>query len=105
MKSVGQRQRTRKKGILKCQNKAAPKKRNKAPPNKLKVKLPGIEKRGARPPRQAKPIATPPATPPRSPPRCHPRRTHVRPGKKMSWFWSSGGSILMQIIKKMQAAK
>ena len=23
-----------------------------------------------------------------------------RPGKKMSWFWSSGGSILTQIKKK-----
>ena len=28
----------------------------------------------------------------------------IRPGKKMSWFWSSGGSILTQ-IKKMRAAK
>ena len=56
--------------VLKCQNKA--------PPNKLKVKLPGIEKRRARPPRQARPIVTPPATPPRSPPRrC--RRIHISP--------------------------
>ena len=23
----------------------------------------------------------------------------IRPGKKMSWFWSLGGSILMQIKK------
>ena len=28
----------------------------------------------------------------------------VGPGKKMSWFWSWGGSILTQ-IKKMRAAK
>ena len=24
---------------------------------------------------------------------------HIRPGKKMSWFWSLGGSILTQIKK------
>ena len=40
--------------VLKCQNK--PKKRTKAIPNKLKVKLPGIEKKRARPPRQATPL-------------------------------------------------
>ena len=72
--------------VLKCQNKAPPKKRTKAPPNKLKVKLPGIEKRRARPPRQARPIATPPATPPRrhrkiqlSPPRATPPRFSATP--------------------------
>ena len=52
-----------KRRVLKCQNK-----HKKAIPNKLKVKLPGIEKRRARPPRQA--------TPPRSPPH---RRMHISP--------------------------
>ena len=56
--------------ITGCQNK--PKKRTKAIPNKLKVKLPGIEKRRARPPRKA--------IPPRSPPRSLPRRRkHISP--------------------------
>ena len=49
-----------KRRVLKCQNK-----HKKAIPNKLKVKLPGIEKRRARPPR-----------PPRSPPH---RRMHISP--------------------------
>ena len=57
--------------VLKCQNK--PKKRTKAIPNKLKVKLPGIEKKRARPPRQATPL--------RSPPR---RRIHISPPKRIS---------------------
>ena len=56
--------------VLKCQNK--PKKRTKAIPNKLKVKLPGIEKKRARPPRQATPLRTPPRSPPR-------RRIHISP--------------------------
>ena len=58
--------------VLKCQNK--PKKRTKAIPNKLKVKLPGIVKKRARP---ARPIATPPRSPPRSPPQR--RRIHISP--------------------------
>ena len=57
--------------VLKCVNK--PKKRTK--PKKLKVRLPGIVKRRARP---ARPIATPPRSPPRSPPR-HRRRIHISP--------------------------
>ena len=56
--------------VLKCQNK--PKKRTKAIPNKLKVKLPGIEKKRTRPPRQATPLRSPPRSPPR-------RRIHISP--------------------------
>ena len=68
--------------VLKCQNK--PKKRTKAIPNKLKVKLPGIEKKRARPPRQATPLRSPPRSPPRrrihiSPPRATPLRFSATP--------------------------
>ena len=68
--------------VLKCQNK--PKKRTKAIPNKLKVKLPGIEKKRAR---QATPLRSPPRSPPRrrihiSPPRATPLRFSATPPPK-----------------------
>ena len=71
--------------VLKCQNK--PKKRTKAIPNKLNVKLPGIEKKRARPPRQATPLRSPPRSPPRrrihiSPPRATPLRFSATPPPK-----------------------
>ena len=71
--------------VLKCQNK--PKKRTKAIPNKLKVKLPGIEKKRARPPRQATPLRSPLRSPPRrrihiSPPRATPLRFSATPPPK-----------------------
>ena len=71
--------------VLKCQNK--PKKKTKAIPNKLKVKLPGIEKKRARPPRQATPLRSPPRSPPRrrihiSPPRATPLRFSATPPPK-----------------------
>ena len=65
--------------VLKCVNKP-----KKSIPNKLKVKLPGIEKRRARPPRQARPPRSPPRSPPRgrihiSPPRATPPRFSATP--------------------------
>ena len=70
--------------VLKCQNK--PKKRTKAIPNKLKVKLPGIEKKRAIPPRQATPLRSPPRrrihmSPPRATP---PRFSATPPPKRIS---------------------
>ena len=66
--------------VLKCQNK--PKKRTKAIPNKLKVKLPGIEKKRARPPRQANPLRSPPRSPPR-------RRIHISPPRATTLRFSA----------------
>ena len=71
-----------KRRVLKCQNKP-----KKAIPNKLKVKLPGIEKKRARPPRQATPLRSPPRSPNRrrihiSPPRATPPRFSATPPPK-----------------------
>ena len=67
-----------KRRVLKCQNKP-----KKAIPNKLKVKLPGIEKRRARPPRQATPSRSPPHRRMHiSPPRATPLRFSATPPPK-----------------------